>query len=139
MVNNAFYRYQQLFYYESYVEPPEYEKQLAHCHFVRVPLQKKITLLDCVEESYGLTMASGGIFDAVRHAKPLLVPERIILAPELQAQSITYGTPAQLVDTLIALAAPETESYSIFTAAAVQNALRFTPDAVRSTLPFFST
>lgn len=119
--------------YESYfVDQVEYDEQLSRCQLVLLPLVTETTN-DAVTETYGQTKASGGFFDAVRHAKPVLLPAQIPVSPELEEQCVPYHSLHHLVALLLLYADNEKEYFRL-AERAQRNSLNFTPESIRAQL-----
>lgn len=56
------------------------------------PLCASTAIHDAIEETYGQTKVSGNMYDAIRHGKPLLVPEWLTVPKELESSCIRYGS-----------------------------------------------
>jgi hypothetical protein len=121
------------FYPGDFVDEKEYEKQLTGCDFVFIPLKDKFLKQDGREEEYGLTICSGSFFDAVRFAKPMIVPAYIEMSKELQPQCIPYTSLKNLADMLATATKVQRENYASVAAA---NSRNFSVEAIRPTLPF---
>ncbi|MCG2614774.1 hypothetical protein LZZ85_10800 [Terrimonas sp. NA20] len=84
-------RFSQLkFYEEEHVDQPEFDRVLHESHYVFSPSVLKTVIADDVAEEYGKTIVSGNMSDAIRHAKPLIIPAELAVDPMLENACIRY-------------------------------------------------
>lgn len=114
----------------AFVEHADFEQELERCHLVWIPLQQAFST-GGRSERYGTTKSSGSFFDAVRHARPILVPDHIPLSPEIKDQCTTYSSPTDLADLLEKLSL-EPDLLQQLAETAHGNALFFQPAAART-------
>lgn len=88
------------YYSTEHIDQPEFDRVLNESHFVFSPSVIHTVIADDVEEVYGETIVSGNISDAIRHAKPLVIPEGLKTDPALRPACITYASADQLAGTL---------------------------------------
>ena len=121
----------ELVVFDQFVEQSVYNNFLKDCDVIWIPLRKEFINDSMYTESYGITKASGSFFDAVRYAKPMLLPAHITIVPELQQQILTYSSIENLTTILEELSLKDSY-YNRVLEQAKNNALNFTVDAVRS-------
>ncbi len=82
----------QFSFFETAVLIPQedFDTAIANSHFIFSPLVSGAVTDDGVHEQYGISIASGNISDAVRHARPLIVPDTLQLDTAMQAAAIRY-------------------------------------------------
>lgn len=80
-----------------------FDATIANSHFIFSPLVATAITDDDVEEQYGVSIASGNISDAVKHARPLIVPAALLLDPPMQTAAIRYNTIHDIVQLLQSL------------------------------------
>lgn len=118
-------------YTSHFVSTSEYEMQLKQCHFIFHPLNRIIHVPDRQPEEYGISSSSGSFFDAIRFAKPILLPSEIQLPIEIAAQCVCYCSIQELADFLNTLSETKMEQLQ---SKAQKNSLNFTVGAVRKRL-----
>ncbi|MCW3073659.1 MAG: hypothetical protein JWP69_728 [Flaviaesturariibacter sp.] len=118
------------YYTSPFVEQEEYDSQLKNCDFIFLPLSKTCQKQDEQAEEYGVSICSGSFFDAVRFAKPILIPEYIFLPAEITHQCFSYHSIYELIDYLSG--ASINEKYDFLSEAALENSKNFTLEKVRA-------
>lgn len=118
-------------YDSPFVSQQEYDRQLQRCDFMYAPLQPDFQGGSLLPETYGLTKSSGCFYDAIRFAKPLLLPAAIPVPDEMAAQTIVHDSAQALANFIANLTPTEKKAYK---ALAVQNARRFSLAAIRQRL-----
>lgn len=88
-------------FFESFVPEEEYEKTLNESTVVIAPIKLNTTSLGTWQETFGLTKASGAIFESIQYAKPLVLPEKFNLMDELVNSTIQYSDSKELESKLI--------------------------------------
>lgn len=78
-------------YFKSYVPEEIYDRTLNESTVVIAPIKLHTTSLGTWKETFGLSKASGAIFDAIQYAKPFVLPEKFKLMDELKNSSIKYS------------------------------------------------
>lgn len=56
-----------------------------------------------IEEKYGLTVNSGNVYDAIRFAKPIIVPSEFNMIEELKSSTLTYNNSKELEEIIAEL------------------------------------
>ncbi|MBD0295745.1 MAG: hypothetical protein ICV84_11200 [Flavisolibacter sp.] len=125
-----------IFYESRFIEAKEYERQLEAADFIFIPLQQYTIIEDNIPEEYGVTKSTGSFFDAVRHAKPVIVPDYINVPEELKRQTFSYKTIDHLIQFLLSIT-KDTSALSALQQQTLENTLKFTPQAIRAALPQF--
>jgi glycosyltransferase involved in cell wall biosynthesis len=96
--------YNNLIYYEeAVVKQSLFDEELDNCHFVWIPSVIRTVIADGIEEIYGITKSSGNVFDAIKHARPVLVPKGLVMPGSLQSSTFTYDSVDALINFLIAI------------------------------------
>jgi hypothetical protein len=97
-------KWEGLHYYDvPVVDQPEFDKVMDEADLVLLPSTIHNTILDNIEEVYGLTMSSGNLFDIVKHAKPFIAPLRLKVDPFLDGSCLRYESVDEIVEILSAL------------------------------------
>lgn len=89
--------------FDTHVHQQEYDRILQSAHFIFHPSVQHTILEDGAEETYGVTVYSGNFSDAIRHARPLLVPAGLTTDTRLQSSILQYADIPALLDNLIQL------------------------------------
>jgi hypothetical protein len=93
-----------LTYYETdVVDQPEFDKVMDEADLVLLPSTVENTILDDIQEVYGLSMSSGNLFDIIKHAKPFIAPLRLRVDPYLEGSCLRYESVDEIIDVLSAL------------------------------------
>jgi len=77
-------------FFEEYVPEEIYDKTLRECDTIIVPIKLATRSLGVIKETFGMTKASGVIFDAIQYAKPLIVPSEFKIIKEIQSSTSHY-------------------------------------------------
>jgi len=88
-------------FFKSFVPEKKYDKTLNECTIVIAPIKLDSTSLGTWKETFGLSKASGAIFEAIQYAKPLVIPERFNLMDELTNSTIKYSDSKDLESKLV--------------------------------------
>jgi|GEM_PF-4697970 len=87
----------------AFVPVAAYEAALGHAELIWAPVPERFSRPGHPEENYGSTKSSGSFFDAIRHGKPLLVPDHLPLPTAIQSASLRYPDEAFLLYLLLHL------------------------------------
>lgn len=88
------------FYEVPEVPYAEFNKQLQSAHFIWVPSTVNTIMADGIAETYGQSKSSGNMFDAIRYAKPLLIPAALTIDKEQEEGAYIYGNQEELISFL---------------------------------------
>jgi hypothetical protein len=126
--------YSNLIFYETpVIDQPVFDMAIDSCHFIWIPSVIKTTIADGIAETYGLTKSSGNLYDAVKHARPLLAPVALTISARFQYTSCQYTSIDALFDVLQTIIhSPGT--YRHWSQEALANAKTFTIDYLREKL-----
>ncbi len=122
-----------VFYEIPVIDQVIFDKELDSCHFIWVPSVIKAVMADGIEETYGLTKSSGNIYDAIRHARPLLVPEGLTMPERLRSSITFYQSTDDLLRFLNAVI-DSPPSYHHHAEEAFANATTYTIESMRDQL-----
>ena len=117
-------------YDTSLIPQPEYDRVMQEAHFLFSPVQVHTKICGDVEEIYGISKSSGALSDAVRHAKPLILPESYKITSSMQAACFRYKSLTEITD-LIFKIFREPETYHVWQENAYRYAKWFTIPQVR--------
>ena len=84
----------------SMLLPAEYDRVLQSAHFIFSPVVVQTKICGNIPETYGITKSSGSISDAIRFAKPFIVPEELMISSNLQSSVYKYKTLNDITDLL---------------------------------------
>lgn len=126
--------YAQVSCFEEHVEQEQFDKLINQAQFILHPSVLDTVLEDGAAESYGRTVYSGNFSDAIRHARPILVPASLPVDALIQPAVLSYTDCAGLLDTLIQLHEHprQVERYQQW---ALEVSRLFTAEAIRSRFP----
>lgn len=116
------------------VPEPEFTRHMQAAHFVWVPSVIRTILGDGVEETYGVSKSSGNLFDAIRYARPLLVPAALQVDPLQEAACFHYDSDEALTGFLRNLGAGPL-AYTELLQHAVTVSGMYTADKIRARAP----
>jgi len=126
--------YAQVSCFEEHVEQEQFDRLIREAHFILHPSVLDTVLEDGAPESYGRTVYSGNFSDAIRHARPLIIPAPLPVDPQIQSAVLSYTDCAGLLDTLMQLHEHprQVERYQQW---ALEVSRLFTSDAIRTRYP----
>jgi hypothetical protein len=119
-----------VYYDKTILEQSLFDEELEKCHFVWIPSVIDTVIADDIPETYGYTKSSGNIFDAIKHARPLLVPERLQVPASLETSVYKYSGIAELAAFLSKLS-QHPEKYTDWAAKALENSRKYTVARMR--------
>lgn len=112
------------------VPQPEYDSVMRNAHFIFTPIVVNTKICGDIPEIYGITKSSGSISDAMRHAKPIIVPENYKITPKLESSCFSYRSLTE-VTALLYKIFNQPAHYSQWQNNALKNAEWFSISAVR--------
>jgi hypothetical protein len=96
--------FSELKYYAFETVPqPEFDRVMNAAHFVFIPSVVTTIMGDGVMEQYGVTMSSGNLFDAIKYAKPFIIPELLRIDPFLEKSCFRYKKIDEIAALLLSL------------------------------------
>lgn len=119
-----------IIYYEKEIPEPEFEKLFITAQLIWSPLVIQTSILDNIPEIYGETKNSGNTHDAIRFARPMMIPAGLKTAKELNSSLIIYTDRTQCINQIKRFVADKSWRDSLGEQA-LKNALCFTADKVR--------
>lgn len=82
-----------LVWFEKSIIPQDrFDEWLNKAHFIWIPSVIETEICDGIREVYGITKSSGNIFDIIKHARPFLYPEGLIIPAELAQSGYPYAS-----------------------------------------------
>jgi len=82
--------------FDDFIPDDEFDRILRNCDIILAPIRIK-TKADCeIKEEYGKTVGSGVIYNAVKYAKPIVVPSDFNMLKEFESSTFFYSNSNQL-------------------------------------------
>jgi hypothetical protein len=100
---NKFKQLKNVKLYEHYVKMEDFKKIMNDTDIILGPLEKYMEFDRGIKEEYGLSKASGFVFDQILYAKPGLSPSYIRIFSELRSSTLDYVNEEELYDIIINL------------------------------------
>lgn len=92
--------------FDGWIPEAEFQQAIRAAHVVIAPLVRTSTTFP-IEELYGNTKASGSVMDAIKHAKPLIIPEFYPIDDEVASSTLGYSSIDELEDAIRSLLSPD--------------------------------
>jgi len=89
-------------YYRDWIPMNEFDETLRASSFLLCPIRPTTTGRE-VLETYGTTKGSGNVFDALRHATPIILPEYFQIADMIRGSAVHYTDRQDLVEKIAGL------------------------------------
>lgn len=86
-----------LFFQTDIVDQPIFDREMDEADFIFIPSVINTVVSDGVPERYGLSISSGTIFDVIKHAKPMIVPEQLVIPANLESSTFKYLSSAEII------------------------------------------
>jgi hypothetical protein len=134
MVLDRCRNYNNVKYYTSLVDQPEFDRVMNECHIVFTPAVIDTVLFDGITETYGLSISSGNIFDIIKHAKPFISPAALRVPAAIQSSCVTYESVEDIVAFLKRLAV-EDNLFRLLNNQAELNSKKYTIKVLREQYP----
>lgn len=117
--------------YEEEIPENEFQQIIAASSLILSPLVSSTTIHDNIQEVYGESKGSGNVYDAIRHAKPLIVPSTLSVSEEIVTSCILYHSKDNLVEQLLKILGDES-IFLYYTQKAETNSKNFTKERIES-------
>lgn len=117
---------------EQEVRQAVFDAALDRAHFIWIPSVVNTKICGDIAEVYGLTKSSGNIFDIIKHGKPFLYPESLVIPAALKPAGLQYANMDALLQKLQAL---NSETYAQLDAAAKIAAGQYSIELIRQRFP----
>jgi hypothetical protein len=117
-------------YRTQVVDQDEFDRQMDAAHFVFIPSVIDTKICGDIPETYGITKSSGNIFDAIKHAKPFIVPAGLTISHRLETSCYKYNSVsgiASFLETFIA----SPDEYNHWQQQALENSRNYTIEKIR--------
>ena len=89
--------------FDHFVPDEIFDDILIKSDIILAPIRIKTRADSDIEETYGKTVGSGIIFNAIQYAKPIVVPAEFNMLPELRSSTLTYANSKELEDIITEL------------------------------------
>jgi hypothetical protein len=122
------------FFQTDVVDQPVFDREMELAHFVLIPSVIHTVIFDGISETYGLSMSSGTIFDAIKHAKPVIIPEQLAVPDNVESSCFKYATGADIIHFLESFFI-RPEKYQEWSEKAVNNSKAYTIENLRRNNP----
>ena len=93
----------QVFVFEGFVPDGVFEDFLEKSDIILAPIRINSRADGEIKEQYGKTVISGSVYDAIRFAKPLVVPSEFNMMKELKSSTLDYSDPSELEEIIAKL------------------------------------
>lgn len=100
--------------------PAAYDRILRTAHFIFSPAVIQTKICGDIPETYGISKSSGSISDAIRFAKPFIVPAELMISRRLESSAFKYNSLNDITDLLFRIF-KNPETYSVWKENAIRN------------------
>jgi hypothetical protein len=113
------------------IHQDEFDEQLDLAHFIFIPSVINTAICFDIPETYGLSKSSGNIFDVIKHARPFIAPQQLLIPAMLGSSCFGYTSIDHLAGFLQGLFHNKDE-YQDWQQKALANSKEYTIDRVRA-------
>jgi hypothetical protein len=82
--------------FDDFVPEKRYNEILTDCDVILAPIRIKTRADGEISEYYGKTVGSGVVYNAIKYAKPIIVPSEFNMLKELGNSTLKYGNAEEL-------------------------------------------
>lgn len=82
--------------FDHFVPDDIFDDILTQSDIILAPIRIKTRADGDIEETYGKTVGSGVVFNAIRYAKPIVVPAEFNMLPNLESSTLKYSDSVEL-------------------------------------------
>jgi glycosyltransferase involved in cell wall biosynthesis len=118
------------YYGNEEIDQPEFDRVIQSADFLFNPSVVNTLTDDSIKETYGITISSGNISDAIRHAKPVIIPQSLTIDPWFEYSCIRYATVDDIVKFIRSIAETP-ELYKNLLQATCQSAKEYTVGKIK--------
>lgn len=118
-------------FYKEVIPENEFQQIIAVSSWILSPLVSSTTIHDNIVEVYGESKGSGNVYDAIRHAKPLIIPSAVTVPKEIVSSCIKYESKDNLVEQLLKILTDDAISLE-YRQKAERNSQHFSKERVKS-------
>ena len=76
--------------YDGFVPDDIFDKILNYCDIIITPLRFETKADNLIKEQYGKTVGSGVVYNAIKYARPIIVPEEFNMIGEFSSSTLKY-------------------------------------------------
>jgi hypothetical protein len=118
------------YYGNEEIDQPEFDRVIQSADFLFNPSIVNTFTDDNIKETYGITISSGNISDAIRHAKPVIIPQSLTIDPWFEYSCIRYATVDDIVKFIRSII-EKPELYKNLLQATCQSAKEYTVEKIK--------
>lgn len=118
------------FFEEAVVDQPIFDRQMDEADFVFTPSVVQTEISDGIQETYGLSISSGNVFDVIKHAKPFIIPRELKIPVNLETSCFRYGSLTDITAFLEEFI-KSPEAYNGWREKAIENSRSYTAERIR--------
>lgn len=112
------------------IEQAEFDRILQEAHFIFTPSVINTVISDEVEETYGASISSGNVSDAIRYARPFIIPEALTVDAWLEEGCVRYKNVSDIAESL-ALVYNNPLQYEQYARASLHASENYTVEKIR--------
>jgi hypothetical protein len=118
-------------FFKSEIPEADFETIFYESDLLWSPLKISTSIFDGITEVYGQTKNSGNTHDAVRFARPMLIPGQLVTSKEIESSVVRYEDEESCAN-IIAKIASDPNMQQHLKSEAIQNSMAFTTEKVAS-------
>lgn len=118
-------------FFRSEIPEADFESILHESDLIWSPLKISTSIFDGITEVYGQTKNSGNTHDAVRFARPMLIPRQLVTSKEIESSVVRYEDEKSCAGIIKGIAS-DFHMQMHLKSEAIQNAKAFTTEKVAS-------
>ena len=88
-------------FYDSFVPEDEYNNTMKNVDFLILPIKIISRGVGVIPEYYGTTKGSAAVFEAIQHAKPMIVPNEFNMLSEMESSTLKYKNADDMAEKII--------------------------------------
>lgn len=123
-----------LIHEQEVIDQETYEEMLAKAHFIFLPSVINTRICGRTKEIYGITKSSGVVYDAVRHARPLIIPAALAVDNEIESSCLKYHEISQVRE-LLQKFITNPQEYEVLCKRSLDNSQAYTIESIRRKNP----
>jgi glycosyltransferase involved in cell wall biosynthesis len=100
-------------WFDEWVPAERFAREIRSGSVVVLPQRERKGL----GERYGVTSGAGGVFEAIRHARPLILPDHFPVPEWVDSSTLTYADTQELAENLVGLVTDHTRRQDLQRAA----------------------
>lgn len=120
-----------LWFEQAILSQDIFDQWLDNAHFIWIPSVINTEICEGIPEVYGITKSSGNIFDIIKHARPFLYPDTLVVPDAIQSSGYSYSNLDSLVQQVRQIIS-QPEGYARLLSAANEASGSFTISRLRA-------